>query len=54
MGFTEFAPRDAGACDVQAVAGGLEFERVSAAHARQACIDTCVSGFTIRCDGRTY
>lgn len=53
MGFSEFAPRDAGACDLQAVTGGLGFER-GAAHARQACVSTCVSGFTIMCDGQTY
>ncbi|MBW8486014.1 cinnamycin family lantibiotic [Actinomadura parmotrematis] len=48
-------PRDAGTVDMTE-ADGVLFDASTAPgrHGEQACVSTCVSGFTIRCDGGTF
>jgi hypothetical protein len=48
-------PRDAGVGEFEELVTGLfEDEAQGSAHGASACVSTCVSGLTWRCDGRTF
>ncbi|MQY02997.1 cinnamycin family lantibiotic [Actinomadura macrotermitis] len=55
MSAITFEPRDAGTKDMTEI-DRVFFEATSPAaqHGEQACVSTCVSGFTIKCDGNTF